>query len=181
LATNENDILYRFVRFGEYAKNQVKKTLSPSMDIQVASNFERYLYYLYDQNCNTVKALMQKFDKDGKLVFNDKILQIQNDFSAYRVSDEEILHTIKDFYEKYNYIMDPHTACGVKAAIDGAIPSVCLATAHPAKFAQAIEKALGFSSQMPENLAKLSIKKRKFEEDNSVEAIKHFMKKHAIL
>lgn len=180
LATNENDILYRFVRFGEYAKNQVKKTLSPSMDIQVASNFERYLYYLFDQNCNAVKGLMQEFDNNGKLVFNDKILQIHNDFSAHRVSDEEILQTIKEFYEKYNYIIDPHTACGVKAAIDEAVPSVCLATAHPAKFAKAIERALGFSAPMPENLAKLSTKKRKFEEDNNIDAIKHFIKKHAI-
>lgn len=181
LATNENDILYRFVNFGEYTKSKVKKTLSPSMDIQVASNFERYLYYLYNQNCNKVKDLMKEFDKNGKLLFDDKIMQIQSDFSAYRVSDEEILHTIRDFYKKYNYIIDPHTACGVKAAFDEAIHAVCLATAHPAKFSQAIEKALGFCAKMPENLAKLSTKKRKFEENNSVEAIKRVIEKYAAL
>lgn len=179
LATNENDILYRFVNFGEYSKQGVKKTLSPSMDIQIASNFERYLYYLHDQDCHKVRKLMQEFDKNGKLIFREKMDDVKKDFNAYKVNDKEILQTIKNFYDKYNYIIDPHTACGVKAALYEEDETVCLATAHPAKFTQAIKKALGFEAPLPTNLAKLSIKKRKFEQENSVEAIKRFIEKHA--
>ncbi|MGC9167656.1 MAG: threonine synthase [Desulfurella sp.] len=179
LATNENDVLYRFVRFGDYSKQNVKKTLSPSMDIQLASNFERYIYYLYDQDCNKVKNLMVELNKNSKLSFTDKLDQIQSDFSAYRTSDKEILETIKYFYEKYNYIIDPHTACGVKAALKEGKQTICLATAHPAKFSEAIENALGFKIDMPEKLAKLKTKKRNFEQENSIKAIKHFIELNA--
>jgi len=179
LATNENDILYRFVKFGEYSKQSVKKTLSPSMDIQVASNFERYIYYLYNQDCQKVKDLMKKFECDGVLEFKEDMEKIHRDFSAYRISDEEILQTIKEFYEKYNYIIDPHTACGVKAAFNEARKCVCLSTAHPAKFVDAIKQAIGKEPDLPDGLLKLSTKKRKFIEDNSVKAIKHFIQQHA--
>ncbi|WP_291492793.1 threonine synthase [Desulfurella sp.] len=179
LATNENDVLYRFVRFGDYSKQNVKKTLSPSMDIQLASNFERYIYYLYNQDCNKVKDLMSQLNKNGKLIFTDKLSQIQNEFSSYRVSDLMILQTIKDFYEKYNYIIDPHTACGVKAAFSEGKQAVCLATAHPAKFSEVIKDALGFKIDLPEKLAKLKTKKRNFEQENSIKAIKHFIELNA--
>ncbi len=179
LATNENDVLFRFVRFGDYSKQSVKKTLSPSMDIQLASNFERYIYYLYNQNCNKVKDLMEELNKNGRLIFTDVLNQIQSDFSAYRVSDKEILETIKDFYYKYDYIIDPHTACGVKAALDEGEDAICLATAHPAKFGEVIENALGLKIELPKNLAKLSLKKRAFESKNNIDEIKRFIELNA--
>ncbi len=179
LATNENDILYRFVKFGDYSKQSVKKTLSPSMDIQVASNFERYLYYLYNQDCQKVKDLMKKLERKGSIEFKEDIEKINKDFIAHRVGNGEILQTIKYFYESYNYIVDPHTACGVKAALNESRESVCLSTAHPAKFVDAIEQAMGKKPDLPAGLSKLSTIKRKFVEDNSVEAIKHFIQQHA--
>lgn len=180
LATNDNDILYRFVNFGEYSKKNVKKTISPSMDIQVASNFERYIYYLYDEDCLSVRKLMSKFDKEGSLDFKDKLEKIKSDFCAYRVSDGEILQTIAEFYKKYNYIIDPHTACGVKSAWEEGKKAVCLATAHPAKFSEVMVRAIEKEMPMPDSLAKLSQKKRKFRLKNNIDAVKELIKEYAL-
>lgn len=143
LATNENNILARFVNEGVYQPGEFKGTYSPSMDIQVASNFERYLYYLYGEDTATVTSLMAQFKAEGRIIIaGDVLKQVQSDFAAYSVENEECLDTISSYYEKYDYLLDPHTACGVaasdKIAADDEV-TVTLSTAHPAKFDEAIQ------------------------------------------
>lgn len=145
LATNSNNILSRFVNDGDYSLADVHHSLSPSMDIQVASNFERYLYYLYDGDTAAVVAAMDRFKKTGKITFSAALQAIiQQDFVAASVDDQQTLEQISSFYHHTGYILDPHTAVGVKAAGDVGddVPLVCLATAHPAKFPEAINKAI---------------------------------------
>lgn len=142
LATNENNILERFVQDGVYQPGAFRGTHSPSMDIQVASNFERYLFYLYGEDAQAVSAIMDQFKAEGRVVISaDKLQAVQADFAAYSVQNEECLDTISEYYEKYAYLLDPHTACGVaaadKLAVDGEV-TVALSTAHPAKFDESI-------------------------------------------
>lgn len=143
LATNENNILERFVTEGVYQPADFRMTYSPSMDIQVASNFERYLYYLYGEDASAASDLMSDFKQTGKIVIPaDKLVQVQQDFAAYSVQNDECLATISSYQTKYSYLLDPHTACGVAAAdrlsADDAV-TVALSTAHPAKFGEALE------------------------------------------
>jgi threonine synthase len=142
LATNENNILERFVREGVYEPGAFRGTYSPSMDIQVASNFERYLFYLYGEDAQAVTSIMQQLKDTGRIVIPaDKLQIVQADFAAYSVENEESLNTISSYYEKYNYLLDPHTACGVAASdkLSGENEvTVSLATAHPAKFDESI-------------------------------------------
>ncbi len=142
LATNENDILSRFFTTGEYSMGAVVPTLSPSMDIQVASNFERYLYYRVGQDPARVCELMAGFAATKKLTAPgaDPL------FAAGCGGTADVLRVIHDCHHEHGYILDPHTAVGVAVAerfADPAAPTVCLATAHPAKFADAIVQALG--------------------------------------
>lgn len=143
LATNENDILSRFFRSGEYSQGAVCPTLSPSMDIQVASNFERYLYYRVGENSDKVRELMAAFARDKKIVIADGGDPL---FAAGRGDTAMTIDAIQRYYAAEKYILDPHTAVGVAVAeqfLDDAAPMVCLATAHPAKFSAAIAQALG--------------------------------------
>ncbi|WP_040950083.1 threonine synthase [Gorillibacterium massiliense] len=143
LATNENNILERFVNEGVYEPSEFHMTYSPSMDIQVASNFERYLYYLCGENAGTVSGLMNAFKQEGKITIPaDLLTQVQQIFAAYGVENDECLAAIGEVYSKYDYLMDPHTACGVAAAeklANKAEVTVALSTAHPAKFGEALE------------------------------------------
>ena len=142
LATNENDILTRFVNTGLYRPAAFRSTHSPSMDIQVASNFERYLYYLHGERPEVVRDLMAGFAAQAEVRVSDEVLaQVQADFSAYSIENEACLNTIHGHYHGRAYLLDPHTACGVAAAELGAVPgelTVALATAHPAKFDESI-------------------------------------------
>ncbi|KPK83584.1 MAG: threonine synthase, partial [Phycisphaerae bacterium SM23_33] len=147
LATNENDILARFFNTGEYSLGQVYQTLSPSMDIQVASNFERYLYYRLGRDARRLRETMEAFAKTGRLrVPPAGDGAVDNDFAAGRADEADVLSTIGRYWSQHGYLLDPHTAVGVHVAEkfgpDGE-PVVCLATAHPAKFPDAIEKATG--------------------------------------
>lgn len=146
LATNANNILSRFVNQGDYSLATVHQSLSPSMDIQVASNFERYLYYLYDGDTVKVLDAMNCFKIEGNIRFEGELLnRIQRDFISATVDDRVTLEQIATFYHKTGYILDPHTAVGVAAALKVGVdaPLVCLATAHPAKFPEAISMAIG--------------------------------------
>ena len=139
VATNQNDILYRLFTTGEYRVAEVAPSLAPSMDIQVASNFERFLYYNVGRDPERVRAIMAEFKATGRFVFPhfDRDL-----FTASHCTDAEIVSIIQQVHSRYGYIADPHTACGFKA-IDPARTSVVLATAHPAKFPDTIKSALG--------------------------------------
>lgn len=142
VATNENNILERFIKDGIYEPGEFHSTYSPSMDIQVASNFERYLYYLLGEHSEAVSSLMTQFKAEGKIVVNEEQLRkVKEDFAAYGVVGEECLQTIKSYYTETGYLLDPHTSCGVAAfehCNDANEVCVTLSTAHPAKFNESI-------------------------------------------
>ncbi|OQC12450.1 MAG: Threonine synthase [Lentisphaerae bacterium ADurb.Bin082] len=142
LATNENDILSRFFNRGDYSLGTVSPTLSPSMDIQVASNFERYLYYRIGEDSTRVRDLMATFARDRKITIQDDGDPV---FAAGRGDTAMTLDAIQRYHKQHGYILDPHTAVGVAVAesFPSQVPTICLATAHPAKFSAAITQALG--------------------------------------
>jgi threonine synthase len=182
LATNRNDILARFVNRGDYSKGEVSATSSPSMDIQVASNFERYLYYLRGQDSSRVVRDMETFSATGSLDLSALRDEVAKDFCSRSVSEEETLEIIKHYYEQYNYLVDPHTAVGMRAGqefMDPARPMICLATAHPAKFGEAVQKAIGRQPELPPSLARLAQKdSRCVVLDASTRQIKAYMEKN---
>ncbi len=146
LATNENDILSRFFNTGKYYSDSVNATISPSMDIQVASNFERYLYYWLGEDSAKLKTIMEQFaDTSEVSVELDGEGVVDPLFVAGRGDTAATLATIKQFYSEYSYLLDPHTAVGVYVGLlhKADDPLVCLSTAHPAKFGSAIKDALG--------------------------------------
>ena len=147
LATNENDILARFFNGGAYRRGEVHATISPSMDIQIASNFERYLFYRVGADADRLKALMQTFRETGCLrVAPGADGRVDPLFEAGSGDTAATLDTIRRVYETHDYLLDPHTAVGVHVASTlpaGGGPTICLATAHPAKFGDAIRAATG--------------------------------------
>lgn len=165
LATNSNNILSRCINAGDYSIADVHHTLSPSMDIQVASNFERYLYYLLDCDSDQVVLAMKNFKQNGRLVFTEAQKErLKQDFAAASIDDTETLATISSFYQKTGYILDPHTASGVATGVllrDGDCPLVCLATAHPAKFGDAVKQATGTEPELPAALVGLATREKK--------------------
>ncbi len=184
IGTNENNILSRFVNDGEYAIGSVVPTLSPSMDIQVASNFERYLYYLYQEDPNSVGRALEEFGRTGKIRFDEEERKtIRQDFLAQSVDRQMTLETIRDFYSSTGTILDPHTAVGVRAGKDlsgGEVPVVCLATAHPAKFGDAVREAIGKDPDRPASLEGIENRERRCEVlDASVSAIREFIARKA--
>lgn len=147
LATNENDILARFFNTGEYSLGDVVATLSPSMDIQVASNFERYLFYKLGEDGEKLREQMAAFAETGALhVPVAPGERVDDTFVAGTGTTEDTLNAIRRYHEDYDYLMDPHTAVGVYVAEqlrEPDEPVICLATAHPAKFSKAIKDAIG--------------------------------------
>jgi threonine synthase len=185
LATNANDILARFVNQGDYSiAGAVRPTFSPSMDIQIASNFERYLYYLFNEDSSRVKAEMEHFAATGRMDLSGCIEDVHRDFAARAVSEEETIATIRQVYEEHGYLLDPHTAVGVKAALElkQERPVVCLSTAHPAKFGDAVKKAIGKEVELPPALAGLSKLASRCEVmDADAELIRSYLQQHALL
>ncbi len=184
LATNANDILSRFVNDGDYSLSEVVSTSSPSMDIQAASNFERYLYYLLDRNGDRTKDAMQQFSQTGKLDLASHKDLINRDFDAVTATEEDVLQTIALFKKDHNFVLDPHTAVGVHAALKLRVPNVpmvCLATAHPAKFGKTVKDALGEEPDLPESFSDLMERKSRCEiMDADSTKIKNFLCSHAI-
>jgi threonine synthase len=152
IATNRNDILSRFVASGVYQAGEVFHTLSPAMDIQLASNFERYLYYLLDEDPAAVRALLAEMEQTGQLrVDGERHRRVREDFDARAVSDAETLAEIRAVHAASGYVLCPHTAVGARAAADDA-GAVVLATAHPAKFEAAVVEAIGVEPTPPPSL-----------------------------
>ena len=182
LATNANDILSRFVNQGEYSiVGSVIPTSSPSMDIQIASNFERYLYYLFCENSSKVKEEMEHFAHTGRMDLSAYQEQILKDFVSRSVSEEETLATIRQVYQEHGYLLDPHTAVGLRAAQDlkQDRPVVCLATAHPAKFGEVVAKAIGKEIDLPPALAHLTELESRCEIiDAELELVRHYVQTH---
>lgn len=145
IATNSNDILHRCISANDHSKNQLQHTLSPSMDIMVSSNFERMLFDLYNRDGSAIRQLMEDF-KSGAMVLDESALSKARElFTSYGVNDEVTIDVIRTVFENTGYLLDPHTAIGVEAARKTRrrqdIPMICLATAHPAKFPEAVRKA----------------------------------------
>jgi len=165
LATNQNDILTRFVEDGDYSLGEVSQTCSPSMDIQLASNFERYLYFLNGQDAGQTRQQMEDFAAQGALHFSPEVRErVQGDFQARRIGEVEVIRTIREFYELNDYVLDPHTAVGVAAGLKhkDTLPMICLSTAHPGKFGAAVSEAVG-RQPMPEPLLELENKESRCE------------------
>ena len=171
VATNQNDILHRFFTTGDYSVGDVHPSHAPSMDIQVASNFERFLWFHENGDSRRVREVMKTFKETGRVQFDHFESGI---FSSSRTDNDEILSIIKDVHQKYSYTADPHTACGFKD-LDTDRPHVILATAHPAKFPDIVIQATGVEP-ISGNLEALKQKEiLKYPLEASVEAIQGFI------
>jgi threonine synthase len=160
IGSNRNDILTRFIETGTMETRGVEPTLSPSMDIQVSSNFERLLFDACDREGAAVTSTMSEFRESGRLTIPQGGMDaIKSLFDGHRLDDEQTLAAIKGEYAANGELLDPHGVIGVAAARvkadDPAIPMVSLATAHPAKFPDAVERATGIRPQLPPRLADL--------------------------
>jgi threonine synthase len=181
VATNENDILHRFFTKGTYHRYDIAESISPSMDICVSSNFERYLFHLANNNATQLTAWMNEFEATGKLTLTDDVLRkAQMDFDSARVDTSETLQLIQDYSAKYNYVLCPHSAVGVAAIHQLRLVqpgTVCLATAHPGKFPDAVERAIGSVPLPPPQLAALHVlPTRRTELPNDLEAVQTFVR-----
>lgn len=159
VATNQNDILHRCLTGQGYYKGETQPSISPSMDIQVSSNFERALYFAYDQDSAAVSHLMEELKTGGGFEVSQGALQaLQEIYASGRVSEEETLAQIAATRAATGEIICPHTAIGVKVADDHRTPGtpmVTLATAHPAKFPAAVEQATGVHPPLPPAMSNL--------------------------
>ncbi|MBU2539420.1 MAG: threonine synthase, partial [Proteobacteria bacterium] len=183
--TNENNLLTRFILNGDYSLGPVAQTSSPSMDIQVASNFERYLYYLNGEDAAMTRQDMDRFAASGSLQFDELAQErVRADFASRSVDEAETIDIIRDFYTLHGYVLDPHTAVGVKAGLAGreeGVPMICLATAHPAKFGAAVRRAIGHEPDLPSSLAALTDKETRCEVMAAeIEAVQSFVEQHAL-
>jgi len=167
IATNANDILARTLRDGVYAVGAVQPSLSPSMDIQVASNFERALFEASGRDTAWLNNAMQAFAREQRLTLPDNVLlALRARYSALACSDEQTLDIVRRVHTQSGRLIDPHTAVGLHAAYqmkghrDG--PTIVLATAHPAKFPAAVEQATGAVAHLPARLAGLHAGAEKF-------------------
>ena len=181
LVTNANDILHRTITSGEMKKANVQQTYSPSMDIQVSSNFERQIFESLERNSDELKHIMKSFSNTGQFILSSKVVKdLQSIYNSYSVSNEQILETIKNFNNKYNYLADPHTATGlyVLDRKQSNNPLVSLACAHPAKFGEAIEIATGLKPNFPEKIKNVFDKEEKFTilKNNTEYIKKHILK-----
>lgn len=181
IATNVNDILYRALESGRYETGNVVPTMSPSMDIQVSSNFERLLFDAYDRDAQAVVRLMDSLTQSGSFTIEAPALKaMRKFFVAERVTEDETRSTISQVFEETGMLTDPHTAVGIaaarKAARDTDTPVVTLATAHPAKFPDAVVQATGTHPALPAHLADLLDREERYTVlDNDLDAIKAYM------
>jgi threonine synthase len=181
IATNSNDILHRCIANNDHSKQALHHSLSPSMDIMVSSNFERLLFDAYDRDGAAIRQLMEEF-KSGSMKLSDSALANTRElFSSYRLDDDAMTAIIKDVFEKTGYLLDPHTAIGVEAARQTPrspeIPMVCLATAHPAKFPEAVRKAGQTEDPaLPHHMADLFEREEKFDVlDNDIAVVHRYV------
>lgn len=182
VATNENDILHRFFSKGEYHRYDIAETISPSMDICVSSNFERYLYHLAGDDPTTLASWMTAFEATGKITLTGKKLeQARKDFLSARADTALTLQTIKEYKDNHEYMLCPHSAVGVSAIQQlGEVnkATVCLATAHDAKFPAACKRAVDPLPLPPPQLSKLfSLKTRSSNCPNDVKVVQAFVEK----
>ena len=179
VATNQNDILHRAISKGQYEAHSVVETLSPSMDIQVASNFERLIYDINNHNAEQTNKIMKDIMKEKKyLIKEEELKKIKKDFISETISEKELLSCIKKVYEKHKIIIDPHTAVGlgVLEKINLIGKKIILSTAHPCKFPEAITKAINVKSELPNKLNYILNEKENFVViQNNIEEVKKYI------
>tara|TARA_Y100001970_G_scaffold293181_2_gene438363 strand:+ start:6543 stop:7949 length:1407 start_codon:yes stop_codon:yes gene_type:complete len=185
VGTNSNDILFRFFETGEMKVAEVKPTLSPSMDIQVSSNFERLLFDMLDGDGAAVGRWIAKFRETGTVSVDETALgRARQKFDAARLNNNETRRVIREIYQATGELLDPHSAIGVEAARqyqrEVKIPVVSLATAHPAKFPDAVEDATGIRPALPPRLGDLLERTEKFETlDADLSVLQDFIRRTA--
>ncbi len=178
VATNENDILHRAISKGDYVSKEVKETLTPSMDIQLASNFERLLYYVNNSDSEKTADIMKKVKQNTYQIEKNNLDIIQKDFLSASCNEKETLDIIKKNYEENNIILDPHTAVGVGAAKKLSFNDcVVLSTAHACKFPDATNNAINKYEKLPQELQHVLNKDENFQLlKNITEDVKNFVK-----
>ncbi|MCK5284099.1 MAG: threonine synthase [Alphaproteobacteria bacterium] len=185
VATNENDILTRFFESGEMKISEVIPTISPSMDIGISSNFERFLFDLLERDAQALSNLMRVFKDTGSYCVSvDLIKKAGKQFHSMRCDEKQTLETIRYIYEGTGYTLDPHTAVAMYAALniseneENAV--VTLATAHPAKFPEAVKKATGSYPELPAHLSDLFDKKEYLtKQPNNLQIVQEFIREHS--
>ncbi|MEN0117347.1 MAG: threonine synthase [Agrobacterium cavarae] len=184
IATNDNDILARTLKTGRYEMRGVQATTSPSMDIQISSNFERLLFEAYDREPNEIKRSMDGLKQSGAFQISEAAMKmIKRDFRAGRASEKQVAATIRDTLSETGYLLDPHTATAVHVAKKYEktnSPMVVLSTAHPAKFPDAVKSACAIDPALPVWLADLMNREERFDVlEAELDAVETFIGKHA--
>ncbi len=180
VATNQNDILHRAISKGSYEVEKVAETISPSMDIQIASNFERLIYDLNNGDDSLTAKAMNDIKEKGKYIIDqEKLDKINTNFLSSKMSEDEILKTIELVYKKFDVVLDPHSAIGYgafdKVNISG--NNIVLATAHPCKFPDAIKNAINLNAELPKELIYILNEKENYQIiDNNIDTVKKHIK-----
>ena len=179
VATNENDILQRVINTGEYKPDKVKPSIAPSMDIQVASNFERLLFEYLDFNSALVTEYMTKLNTHGSFEISKEILyELNKTFLGVSVNDEITIERIRSCYSKKNIVIDPHTSVGLEAACSANLKglNIVLSTAHPVKFSSAVNQAIDTIPSLPNKYKNIFTLKEKYQSmPNDINEIKNFI------
>ena len=178
VATNKNDILHRAISGGDYSQKKVMETNTPSMDIQIASNFERLLYDVKDCNSEVTKDLMIKIKNNTYKIDTEDLGKIQKNFISEMLDENETIEMIKKINDEHQTVVDPHTAVGIGAVKKLGIEKNCvvLSTAHPCKFPKAIEDAISKTENLPNSLKYVEERKEKFELlSNDIQKVKKYV------
>ena len=178
VATNKNDILHRAISGGDYSQKKVMETNTPSMDIQIASNFERLLFDVKDCNSEVTKDLMSKIKNNTYKIDTEDLGKIQKNFISEMLDENETIEMIKKINDEYQTVVDPHTAVGIGAVKKLGIEKNCvvLSTAHPCKFPKAIEDAISKTENLPNSLKYVNERKEKFELlSNDIQKVKKYV------
>ncbi|MGI9624517.1 MAG: threonine synthase [Acidimicrobiales bacterium] len=181
IGSNRNDILTRFLDTGDMRIAEVEPSLSPSMDIQVSSNLERLLFEIHGRDGQAIAELMTTFREEGAVSMDPyRLGALRETWDGYRIDDAQTLSVIRDIDSRFGQVVDPHTAVGLGAAQHrarfGSIPMVVLATAHPAKFPEAIAEAIGRSPEVPQRLADVASKSEHLDVlDNDLAVVKAYI------
>ena len=180
VATNQNDILHRAISKGSYEAEKVSETISPSMDIQIASNFERLIFDLNNGDDQQTSLDMKNIKEKGQYLINDdKLNKISENFLSARMSEDETLEVIKNVYEKFAIVLDPHTAIGYGAFDKHNLKgnNIVLATAHPCKFPGATQSAINVKAELPNELTFILDQKENYDiVENDIEKVKQHIK-----
>ena len=178
VATNKNDILHRAILGGDYTQKKVEETNTPSMDIQIASNFERLLYDIKDSNSEVTKDVMAEIRNNTYKIDESDLDKIKKNFTSEMLDENETVEMIKTINDEHQMVVDPHTAVGIGAVRKLGLEKNCivLSTAHPCKFPKAIEDAISKTVNLPDSLKYVNDRKEKFELlSNDIEKVKKYV------